>query len=329
MRRRLKAAFALAVLAVVSCVLAAAQQLTKRLILKDGNYQPATQWQVKGDRVRYYSAERSEWEEVPTSMVDWAATDKYNHDLETGAATAVGIGGRVSAPNSADETELKAEQSKQPEVVPGLKLPDSDGVYLLDVFKQRPALVEVTQSGGELNKNMTRNILRAAIDPIATSKQSIEIKGPRAQVQAHQAGPQLYVRISQSEDDTLYDEKGRTKTPPPLAQRYRIVRAQKKKESRVVGNLKIAFYGKMSQQGNWVPTKVEPFTADWAKVTPETPLKPGEYALVEMLGGNEMNLYVWDFGVDPTAPENPPTWTAVQPKAPGADENPALESRPH
>ena len=334
MRLCLKAGLNLAILALILCSLGAlAQQLTKRLILKDGNYQPATKWETKGDRVRYYSAERSEWEELPTSMVDWAATEKFNNDLANGAATAIGgISTRVSTGVSdEDAAEKKLEESKSPTIAPGLKLPDSGGVYLLDFYRQKPELIEVTQNGGKLNKNVAHNILIATIDPIASSKQSIEIKGPRAQVQAHQAQPVLYVQISQSDDDSSdagNSKADKSKPSPALAQRFRIVRAEKKKDSRVVGNLKIAFYGKVSQQGNWVPTKVEPVTADWAKVTPEKPLAPGEFALVEMLGGNQMNLYVWDFGIDPTAPENPPTWTAVQPK-PGTNKNPALESRPH
>src|ERR1700752_1463417 len=95
-----------------------AQQLAKRLVLKDGSYQLATKWEVKGDRVRYLSAERNEWEEVPNSLVDWAATDKYEKDRPAGipAPEAVELDKEV-------EAERRAEEVKTPQVVPGLHLP--------------------------------------------------------------------------------------------------------------------------------------------------------------------------------------------------------------
>src|SRR6266699_2540256 len=152
-----------------------AQQLAKRLILEDGSYQLATQREVKGDRVRYFSAERGEWEELPKSIVDWTATDKYEKDRASGkpAPEAVELDKEL-------EAERQAEEAKTPHVAPGLQLPDSGGVVLLDTFQNQPQLDELQQSGGELKKNMKGNILRAAINPIASAKQTIEIPSAHA-----------------------------------------------------------------------------------------------------------------------------------------------------
>src|SRR5215467_13681940 len=48
----------------------------KKLVLKDGGFQMVREYQRNGERVRYLSAERGEWEEIPASLVDWVATAK-------------------------------------------------------------------------------------------------------------------------------------------------------------------------------------------------------------------------------------------------------------
>ena len=60
----------------VAAVLALAANF--RLYLKDGTYHVVREYQVNGDRVRFYSVERSEWEEIPLSLTDLKRTEAEN-----------------------------------------------------------------------------------------------------------------------------------------------------------------------------------------------------------------------------------------------------------
>ncbi|MDP9267397.1 MAG: hypothetical protein M3P27_03625 [Acidobacteriota bacterium] len=299
---------------------------SKRLVLKDGSYQMATKWEVKGDRVRYYSAERSMWEELPNALVDWPATNNWEKDHPKGVSR------EVLQLSAEEEAERKLEAAKTPEVARGLKLPYEGGVYLLDPFAGEPTLVEMVQDGGEINAERGKNILRAALNPFASVKQTIELKGTRARVQAHNGQPAFFLNVASDDADstkkTDLDQKN---------DRFRIVRVQVKGSgnrgasngTRVVGNLKIALTGKITQQGSWVAVQQEPVSGGWVKLTPAAQLAPGEYAIVEMLSPKEMNLYVWDFGVDPDAPRNDAAWRpAPQERTDtGTTKSPALEKR--
>ncbi len=286
---------------------ASGQQLAKRLILKDGTYQLATRWEIQGDRVRYLSAERNEWEELPESLVDWPATSKFEQDRAAGVrnAEAVALDKELAA-------ERAEEEAKTPLVAPDLRLPEGGGFLLLDTFQNQPQLVELRQNGGELNRNRAQNMIRAAVIPIpiTSSKQTIEIEGLHAIVQAHATLPSIYINEAgqgPADSNTVSKQPQQPQQPQQPEQawdRFHIVRAEPKKGKRIVGVVKINPLGKVSQQQNLVATTCQKLTGGWVKVTPTAALEPGEYAVVELLGREGMNTYVWDFGVNPTAPAN-------------------------
>jgi hypothetical protein len=325
-----------------ACLGAFAQQNPQRLVLKDGSFQTVTKYEVQGPRVKYYSAERYGWEELPSDLVDWPATEKYNKDRDSMRTQEVL---KAATPGVAEEPE-------PPMVAPGLYLPDGGGVFLMDSYQTHPELVELTQNGGELNKHMGKNILRAATNPLAlSSKQTIELKGDRSRTQSHVAQPAIYVSVEQAPEEKANQTAGQKQdaaaalsqasagpgrapkakaapTPSIQQDKYRIVRMEKKKDVRVVGDLNVAIYGKVSQKQNWIKTSSEAAGGDWIKITPAEPLTPGEYAVVELLDKGQINLYVWDFGVDPSAPENAGAWKSRTP-APGEDDKaPVLGKRP-
>ncbi|MFZ3341534.1 MAG: hypothetical protein WA213_11665 [Terriglobales bacterium] len=300
---------------------APAQTLASRLILKDGTYQPITKYEVKGDRVRYFSAERGEWEEVPNALVDWDATNKY----EEGRLT----GGPIPEAAELDkeiDAQRKAALARSPEVAPRLRLSDEGGVYLLDTYQSEPELVEIQQSGSDVNRSTKANILRAAINPFSGSKQTIELPGPHAKVQAHTPTPSLYVNISADTAEgppavaSGAEEVGRpaantpSDTPAlPPTEAFKIIRVESKGGKRVAGALKVGVTGKMKTDERFIPATVTSMTGGWIKITPIDPLPSGEYAVAEMLGKDSINLYVWDFGVNPNAPANA---FALKPEAP-------------
>jgi hypothetical protein len=274
---------------------ATTQQQTKRLILKDGSFQSVVKYEIQGDRVHYLSAERYEWEDLPSSIVDWDATKKNEAEFSGGKT-------RVHIETAEEREEREKEEANSPEIMPGLRLPGTGGVFLLDQYNGKPELAEILQNGSELNQNANKkSVLRTAINPVGSSKHSFELKEPHAKTQSHVPAPAIYVDIDEGAMSDI-----------PLNGRFRIARADVKKDIRVIGNLKVTFTGKTSEQGNFLPTNVEKIgTGEWVKVTPAQDLPPGEYAVVEMLGPEEMNLYVWDFGVNRQAPANSNVWRPV------------------
>jgi hypothetical protein len=306
-----------------------AQELARRLILKDGSYQLVSKYEVKGDRVRYLSAERDDWEELPTSLIDWPATDKFERDRTAGSAVpeAVQLDKEIEEENNRAEALL-------PEVAPGLRLPENSGVFLLDSFQGEPQVLEIQQTAGDIAHNSKPNIFRG-LNPTG-QKLAIELDGPHAPVQAHVDVPSLYINLADDPNqppDLNQAIKDSSRAPqgpqqaeqpqqPSLSDRFRIVHADVKNGMRIVGAVKPQPTGKISQEQHLVKTTTTRVGASWIKLTPTEPLPPGEYALVEMTGQDDvmgkqgMNLYVWDFGVNPKAPANPNPWkpTAPEPK---------------
>ena len=131
----------------------------KKLILTDGTFQLAREYTVEGDRVRYWSVERSQWEEIPTSLVDWDATHKAEAEQ---AAQDAELKAKIHASQVAQLTK-DIDVDRSLEIKPGLFLPDAVGFYALDrdklirEMKQSTAVVK-TVDGPRSRKNLERRV---------------------------------------------------------------------------------------------------------------------------------------------------------------------------
>src|SRR4029077_5672737 len=92
----------------------------KKLVLTDGTFQLVREYSVDGDRVRYWSVERSAWEEIPTNLVNWDATHEGEPNQSKREAERKA---KLRASELAERTkDINVDRSF--EIKPGLFLPD-------------------------------------------------------------------------------------------------------------------------------------------------------------------------------------------------------------
>ena len=234
-----------------------------KLYLTDGSYHLVSEYKIEGDRVKYYSTERGDWEELPLELVDLARTKKEASAREEALAAEIKAEAEEDAALKAERREIRS-------------IPQEPGVYFiagegkLDPLKQ----AEVT-----MVNDKKRSILKALSPvPIIAGKSTAEVTGETSAYKILGNRPEFYFRQNM---------------PEGLA----IVKLQKKKNARVVETInKIPVSEEILEDRKLVPTFKKQIGDMLFKIWPEEPLEAGEYAVIEFTDGTA-NLQVWDFNI--------------------------------
>jgi hypothetical protein len=290
-----------------------------RLILKDGSYQTVRKYEVVGARVRYISVERGgDWEELPTDLVDWEATRKWERDHANHAAdTASPAMKEAEEIDKEEAAEREEEKARMPEVAKGLELPDEDSVFALDTYQGTPELVELLPA--DLNLNAKNKHGLSTLNPLAGAKANLELDGAHAKIHLHVNDPAIYLSLAARDDaekvishaltvdtSTAKEMNNRKHGAHSTTSGFAIVRVDERKAMRIVGAIHVSPTGTATQDEDVIPTKVEVlFNKHWLRITPTQTLTIGEYALVEILSASDINQSVWDFRIDPQLGDNP------------------------
>ena len=266
----------------------------RKLVLKDGNFQMVREYQRNGDRVRYYSMERKDWEEIPTALIDWDATAKAEKTEESADAALVN---KIHAQESAQKMEAVVDVDASLQVGSGAFLPPGEGMFLVEGKSVTP----LDQAGSEMKtdkKNRLKQILSPI--PIVPNKTNVMLPGTRAQVRITSAStsPEFYLREAPQDPDRTTPIQ-RSSRPGETGPEVELVRAKVQGGKRVLESIRSMFGEDLGAERNSISIQKWDIAPSVFRFTLSEPLPPGEYALAEILPGG-MNLFVWDFGVDVT-----------------------------
>ena len=239
---------------------------TFKLYLKDGDYHWVREYQLQGDRIRYYSTERGDWEQIPAALVDLEKTER-EHGAKAEAA---------EKEAKAQDEEDQAQRELRHEIA---SIPADAGAY----YKTGDAIQPLPSADYQIVTNKKRKTLQVLSPiPLIPGKASVVIQHEHSSFVVTENRPGFYVRLAQQE-------------------RFGIVSLTPRKNVRVVENISIVPVAKqMFEDRKQMDTFQQQLAEGLFRIWPEKPLTPGEYALIEFSddnvnGAEEVNLIVWDF----------------------------------
>jgi hypothetical protein len=269
----------------------------KKLILKDGSFQLVRDYQRTGERVRYLSSERGDWEELPAAMVDWEATAKADAAEK---AEEDALAKKIHAQEQARKIETVLDVDASLQVAPGVFLPPGEGMFVVE----GKSVVALEQVGSEIKTDKKQYLKRVLSPiPIVPSKQNIQIPGPRAKIRVMHNQAEFYLREAPPDPDRTTPIV-KSSRPGESGPEVELVRATVKSNNRQLESIKSLFGEQLEENRATISLQRWEIAPTVYRFTLSESLAPGEYALAEILPDG-MNLFVWDFGVDAAAAAKP------------------------
>jgi hypothetical protein len=264
----------------------------KKLVLKDGTFQVVREYQRNGDRVRYFSLERGDWEELPSSMVDWdatakeeAATKKASNDLAE----------KVHAQEEAKRMDNVADIDASLQVGEGQFLPQAEGLYVVEGKSLR--FVQQAVAGNKTDKLRTVEQILSPV-PIVPGKQRVFLAGEHATLRLKTTTPEFYLREPPPDPDRVSAVETSSR-PGESGPDVALIRAKQMHNGRQIESIKTLFGQKIGADVSEVAIQRWEVAPNVYRFTLGEALTPGEYVLAEILPDG-LNYFVWDFGMDGT-----------------------------
>jgi hypothetical protein len=259
-----------------------------KLVLKDGSFQIVREYQRNGDRVRYFSMERGDWEDIPASLVDWDATAKAASEAEKSSAAEVE---KIHKQEEAKRMDNVTDIDASLQVGGGVFLPEGEGMFVLEGKS-----VRVLDQAGTRTKSSILRTAGQVMVPIVPGKKTVLLTGAHATVRLRDITPEFFLR-EPPYDPEIASKIQRSSRPGESGPEVELIRVKVGRNSREIESIGTLFGEEMSVNRNSISIQQWEVAKNVYRFTLSEPLTPGEYVLAEMLPDG-LNLFVWDFGVD-------------------------------